>query len=138
MTGAHAIPLVVTYVLPHVLTECPLQPVRTIANERPRAAVHVVKTIQPERQRLAGVADDDAEAGEAVERTTAQDREQVEARFGSKPPQRPFEPFLDIGRRHLWRRRLRVDIDRDLQRFGSLENVPEFRVVEETRLWYAS
>ncbi len=92
--------------------------------------MHVVEAEEPERQRLTAVADDDAQAGEAVEDAAHDDPEQMQAGLDAKAIDRAVESGLDERRDHRLRRGIRVQVDRHAERLAGLEDRPELLVVQ--------
>ena len=92
--------------------------------------MHVVEAVEPERERLAEVADDDLEPREPVEDAAGDHPEQVGAGLHREPPDRPVEAGVEQRLDHRSGRGVGVQVDGYVQRLRGLEDVPELRVVQ--------
>ena len=92
--------------------------------------MHEIDAEQPVWKSLAQVADDDLQAREAVEHAAHDDAQDVEAGFDGESEDRAIKAALQKGTDHGGRWRIRMDVNRNIERFGGFEYRPELRIVE--------
>src|SRR5690606_38019786 len=90
----------------------------------------VVDAEQPVRDAFSEMADDDPELRKAIEDAADDQPQHVQARLDAETVDRAVEAAREERLDHRLRRRLRMDVDGDVERFGGLEDRPESLVVE--------
>ena len=103
---------------------------RGIAVRAHGGVVHVVEAVQPERQRLAHVADDTCSFGKRSNTPAMMRRSTCRPVSTPKPKIAPSSPRSRNGWIMLRGGVLRVHVDRHVERLGRIEDRPELRIVE--------
>ena len=95
-----------------------------------RGRVHVVQAIKPERQRLAGMADDELQLREPVKHPAHDHAQHVQAGFCAETEYGAIQPGIQIRLDHCRRGCLRMKVDGHIQRLGRFQDRCELWLVQ--------
>src|SRR5262249_25577010 len=92
--------------------------------------MHEIDPPEPERDGFAHVSDNDLEVWKPVEHAADDQPHDVSAGLDAVTPHCALDSVTSKRTRHPVRRSSRMNVERPLQMLGSLENRPEFGIIE--------